>query len=48
MQQLMAGLLEFACRRVDRIGVRDIELDADLWHRALARPLHVPKHASAA
>jgi|SRR5579875_1580094 len=38
MQQLIAGLLEFACCGVDRVGVRDVKLDADLRHRPLARP----------
>jgi len=34
----MARPPERACRLVDRVGVGDVELDADLRHRPLYRP----------
>jgi hypothetical protein len=48
VQQFVAGLLEFSRRRRDRRSIRDVELDADLRHGPLRRPLRDPKHASAA
>lgn len=38
MQQLIAGLLEFACRCVDRVGVREVKLDTGLRYRPRYRP----------
>jgi hypothetical protein len=39
VQQLIACLLEFLCRRGDRGGIGDVELDAYLWYRPVRRPL---------